>query len=105
LAAGHDVVLSNSGGSGTLADLVDEDHVGDDSLDLGPLAEGWRTQPGTAAYGLMCAVNPQAWDQGARPASAIEVADRASASHRGHDPRDAPTTAAIDESTDHHHQD
>ena len=70
------------------------DQIGYDSLDLGPLAEGWRTQPGTAAYGLMYAVNPQAWDQGARPASAVEVADRAAASHRDHDPRDAPATTS-----------
>jgi len=68
------------------------DHIGYDSLDLGPLAEGWRTQPGTAAYGLMYAVNPQAWDQGARPASASEVAERAAASHRGHDPRAEPAS-------------
>lgn len=68
------------------------DQIGYDSLDLGPLAEGWRTQPGTAAYGLMYAVNPQVWDQGARPASAIEVAARAAASQRQHHPRDAPST-------------
>jgi hypothetical protein len=28
-----------------------------------------RTQPDTAAYGIMYALNPQAWDQGARPAA------------------------------------
>ncbi|MEO6142854.1 MAG: NADPH-dependent F420 reductase [Dermatophilaceae bacterium] len=56
--------------------------IGFDTVDLGPLSEGWRTQPDTAAYGLMYAVDPQAWDQGARPASAVEVAERAAASRR-----------------------
>jgi predicted dinucleotide-binding enzyme len=66
--------------------LVSEllDQIGYDTVDLGPLSEGWRTQPDTAAYGLMYAVDPQAWDQGARPASAVEVADRAAASRRRH---------------------
>ena len=50
------------------------DAIGYDTVDLGPLAEGWRTQPDTAAYGIMYAVNPQAWDQGARPAPAAVVA-------------------------------
>lgn len=58
------------------------DEIGYDTVDLGPLSEGWRTQPDTAAYGLMYAVDPQAWDQGARPASAVEVAERAAASRR-----------------------
>ena len=143
VAAGHDVVLSNSRAPETLADLVDEtttssellqahlpgstvvkgfnniffqhlavlsrpagaedrsalaiagddleakkivsehlDEIGYDAVDLGPLSEGWRTQPDTAAYGVMYAVDPQAWDQGARPASAVEVAERAAASRR-----------------------
>ena len=58
------------------------DEIGYDTVDLGPLSEGWRTQPDTAAYGLMYAVDPEAWDQGARPASAAEVAERAAASRR-----------------------
>jgi 8-hydroxy-5-deazaflavin:NADPH oxidoreductase len=70
------------------------DQIGYDTVDLGPLSEGWRTQPDTAAYGVMYAVNPQAWDQGARPASAVEVAERAAASRRRHDPRDAPATTS-----------
>ena len=40
----------------------------------------------------MYAVSPQVWDQGARPASAIEVAERAAASQRQPNPRDAPIT-------------
>lgn len=128
LAAGHDVVLSNSRGPETLADLVDElgphasaatpaeaardgdvvvvtiplrnyqqvpteelrDKIGYDTVDLGPLSEGWRTQPDTAAYGVMYAVNPQAWDQGARPASAVEVAERAASSRRRHNQEGQP---------------
>jgi predicted dinucleotide-binding enzyme len=62
------------------------DEIGYDTVDLGPLSQGWRTQPDTAAYGVMYALNPQAWDQGARPASAVEVAKRAAASRRRHDP-------------------
>lgn len=62
------------------------DEIGYDTVDLGPLSQGWRTQPDTAAYGVMYALNPQAWDQGARPASAVEVAKRAAASQRRHDP-------------------
>jgi 8-hydroxy-5-deazaflavin:NADPH oxidoreductase len=60
------------------------DEIGYDTVDLGPLSEGWRTQPDTAAYGLMYAVNPEAWDQGARPAAASEVAGAAAASRRRH---------------------
>lgn len=58
------------------------DEIGYDSVDLGPLTVGWRTQPDTAAYGLMYAVDLQAWDQGARPASLVEVAERAAVSRR-----------------------
>jgi predicted dinucleotide-binding enzyme len=61
------------------------DEIGYDTVDLGPLAEGWRTQPDTAAYGDLYAVNPQAWDQGARPAPAAVVAERAAASRRRRD--------------------
>ncbi len=59
--------------------------IGYDTVDLGPLSEGWRTQPDTAAYGNLYAVDPQAWDQGARPASAAVVAERAAASRRRRD--------------------
>jgi 8-hydroxy-5-deazaflavin:NADPH oxidoreductase len=61
------------------------DAIGYDTVDLGPLSEGWRTQPGTAAYGTLYALDPQAWDQGARPASAAVVAERAAASRRRRD--------------------
>ena len=67
------------------AKRVVSEHLGEigyDTVDLGPLSEGWRTQPDTAAYGVMYAVDQQAWDQGARPASVAEVAERAAASRR-----------------------
>lgn len=58
------------------------DELGYDVVDLGPLAEGWRTQPGTPAYGTPYAANPQAWDEGARPAPAAEIAQAAAAARR-----------------------
>jgi predicted dinucleotide-binding enzyme len=82
------------------------DQIGYDTVDLGPLSEGWRTQPDTAAYGVMYVANPQAWDQGARPASAVEVAERAAASRRAAThamPR--PPRRATDEATERHDQD
>src|SRR3954449_4608353 len=53
------------------------DAIGYDALDLGPLAEGWRTQPGQPAYGLQYAAGENDWAAGARPASSDEVAGRA----------------------------
>ena len=61
------------------------DAIGFDTVDLGPLSEGWRTQPDTAAYGNLYALDPQAWDRGARPAPAAVVAERAAASRRRRD--------------------
>jgi 8-hydroxy-5-deazaflavin:NADPH oxidoreductase len=54
------------------AALLDE--IGYDTVDLGPLAEGRRIQPGTAAYGTMYASDPSDWSAPARPASAETVA-------------------------------
>lgn len=68
---------------GTVTRLLDE--LGYDTVDLGPLAEGWRTQPDTAAYGLMYAVDPEDWSAGGRPVPASEVADRAAQSRRRRD--------------------
>jgi predicted dinucleotide-binding enzyme len=59
----------------TVAGLLDE--LGYDTVDLGPLAEGWRVQPGTPAYGLMYAADEQDWSAGAQPADATVVAQRA----------------------------
>ena len=58
------------------------DEIGYDTVDLGPLAEGWRTQPGTAAYGVMYAADTGDWAAGPRPADAKTVADAAAASTR-----------------------
>ena len=63
-----------------VSQLLDE--IGYDTVDLGSLSEGWRMQPDTAAYGVLYAVNPQAWDQGARPVPAAVVAERAAAAQR-----------------------
>lgn len=54
------------------AALLDE--IGYDTVDLGPLAEGRRIQPGTAAYGTMYASDPSDLSAPARPASAETVA-------------------------------
>jgi 8-hydroxy-5-deazaflavin:NADPH oxidoreductase len=70
------------------------DQIGYDTVDRGPLSEGWRTQPDTAAYGTMYAVNPQAWNQGAPPASAVVVAEAAASSRRRHDPRQSPDSTS-----------
>ena len=50
------------------------DEIGYDTLDLGPLAEGWRTQRDTAAYGTIYAADPADWAKGPEPAPASEVA-------------------------------
>jgi len=58
------------------------DELGYDTVDLGPLSEGWRTQPGMPAYGLMYAADEQDWTAGARPAGAAIVAQRAAEAQR-----------------------
>jgi 8-hydroxy-5-deazaflavin:NADPH oxidoreductase len=50
------------------------DEVGYDVLDLGPLAEGWRTQRDTAAYCVIYAADPSDLTSGARPADRDTVA-------------------------------
>jgi predicted dinucleotide-binding enzyme len=59
------------------------DEIGYDTVDLGPLSEGWRFQPDTPAYGTMYAADEQDWTAGARPADSSEVARRAAAAQRG----------------------
>ncbi len=56
--------------------------IGYDTVDLGPLAEGWRTQPDTPAYGLMYAADVENWTAGAKPADAAVVARRAAEAQR-----------------------
>lgn len=58
------------------------DKLGYDTVDLGPLAEGWRVEPGTPAYGLMYAADEQDWSAGAQPADATVVAQRAAEAQR-----------------------
>lgn len=58
------------------------DEIGYDTVDLGPLAEGWRTQPGTAAYGTPYALDPQDWGRGARRVSADDVREHVAAARR-----------------------
>jgi len=43
----------------TVTELLDA--LGYDAYDLGPLAEGWRTQRDTAAYGLIYSSDPANW--------------------------------------------
>lgn len=62
------------------------DAIGYDAYDLGPLAEGWRTQRDTAAYGVMYAADPENFQQSdPRPAGREEVAARAAESRRYRD--------------------
>lgn len=67
----------------TVTRLLDE--IGYDTYDLGPLAEGWRTQRDTAGYGAVYAVDPQDWSKGPRPVEAPELAEKVAASRRYRD--------------------
>ncbi len=58
------------------------DAIGYDTVDLGPLAEGWRVQRDTPAYGLPYAADPADWAAGPRAASAAAVASAAAAARR-----------------------
>ena len=58
------------------------DELGYDTVDLGPLSEGWRTQPGTPAYGLQYAADEQDWTAGAKPAGADVVTALAAQAQR-----------------------
>jgi predicted dinucleotide-binding enzyme len=66
-----------------VTELLDE--LGYDALDLGPLAEGWRIQRDTAAYGTQYAVDPEDWTKGAKPAGVDEVGTRAAQATRYRD--------------------
>lgn len=67
----------------TVTRLLDE--IGYDTVDLGPLAQGWRTQRDTAAYGVMYAADPTDWSKGPGPGSTQTVADAAAAAKRYRD--------------------
>ena len=55
----------------TVTALLDE--IGFDAVDVGPLSESWRVQPGSTVYGVLYAADPADWSQGARPADADRV--------------------------------
>ena len=65
-----------------VTELLDE--IGYDTVDIGPLAESWRAQPGTPAYGLMYAADEANWTAGARVADKDEVAGRVAKAERPH---------------------
>lgn len=73
--AGDDV-----GAKRYVAELFDQ--IGYDTVDLGPLAEGWRIQPDTPAYGSMYAADENDWTLGARPAGVAEVTERVAKAER-----------------------
>ncbi len=67
----------------TVTALFDE--IGYDTFDLGPLAEGWRIQRDTAAYGTPYAADAADWSQGPSPATAADLAAAAAAARRYRD--------------------
>lgn len=71
------------GAKETVRRLLDD--IGYDTVDLGPLSEGWRTQRDTMAYGSMYAVDPADWSAGARPLGRDAVAAAAARARRHRD--------------------
>lgn len=68
----------------TVTALLDE--IGYDTLDAGPLAEGWRFQRDTAAYGSIYATDPAAWfSSPARRVTREELAAALAAARRYRD--------------------
>ena len=67
----------------TVTRLLDE--IGYDTLDLGPLAEGWRTQRDTAAYGTPYAADPEDWSAGASRTTAEDLREAAGRAQRYRD--------------------
>jgi predicted dinucleotide-binding enzyme len=67
----------------TVSTLLDA--IGYDSVDLGPLAQGWRIQRDTAAYGVLYAADPADWSKGPAPADAAVVAAAAGRARRYRD--------------------
>jgi predicted dinucleotide-binding enzyme len=61
------------------------DSLGYDTVDAGPLAQGWRFQRDTAAYGLPYAADPADWSAGPRPAGAAEMRQALAAARRYRD--------------------
>lgn len=67
----------------TVSGLLHE--IGYDTYDLGALAEGWRTQRDTAAYGQVYAKDPQDWSAGPQQVTASMLADKAAVARRYRD--------------------
>jgi len=67
----------------TVAALLDS--LGYDAVDAGSLADSWRTQPDTPAYGLPYAADPANWAAGAGPAGAAEIERALAAARRDGD--------------------
>ncbi len=61
------------------------DEIGYDVLDLGPLAEGWRTQRDTTAYGTPYAGDPTDWTTAPLPTDAAALAGHVAAARRYRD--------------------
>ena len=61
------------------------DSIGYDTLDLGPLSEGWRTQRDTAAYGTPYAADPTNWGAGPGQATIDALAEAAARAERYRD--------------------
>ena len=53
--------------------------------DLGPLAEGWRTQRDTAGYAVLYASDPHDCSKPPRPVAADEIAQKVATSQRYRD--------------------
>ena len=71
----------DAGAKQRVTGLLDE--LGYDTVDIGTLADSWRVEPGTPAYGLMYARDEQDWTAGAQPADAAEVSRRVALAERG----------------------
>ena len=67
----------------TVRALLDE--IGYDTLDLGPLSEGWRIQRDTTAYGTPYATEPADWGAGPSPAGVERLASLAAQARRYRD--------------------
>jgi hypothetical protein len=67
----------------TVRALLDE--IGYDTLDLGPLSEGWRIQRDTPAYGTPYAADPTNWGAGPGPATVATLAEAAAHAQRYRD--------------------
>jgi predicted dinucleotide-binding enzyme len=61
------------------------DSIGYDTLDLGQLSEGWRTQRDTAAYGTPYAADPTNWGAGPGQATIDTLAEAAARAERYRD--------------------